>query len=106
MKNEVVHARIQSDIKKEAERILNTIGISMSQAIDLFLRQVALKKGIPFELNDEEKEPTEIETLAYIINSTDGMEPSSQAKKIIHLYTIGKIDLETAKKELLKQYHS
>ena len=106
MKNEVVHARIQSDIKKEAERILNTIGISMSQAIDLFLRQVALKKGIPFELNDEEKEPTEIETLAYIINSTDGVEPSHQAKKIIHLYAIGKIDLETAKKELLKQYHS
>ena len=104
MKNEVVHARIQSDIKNEAEMVLNTIGISMSQAIDLFLRQVALKKGIPFELNNEEKEPTEIETLAYIINSTDGVEPSPQAKKIIHLYARGDIDLDTAKYALLKEY--
>ena len=104
MKNEVVHARIQSDVKKDAERILNTIGISMSQAVDLFLRQVVLKKGFPFELNSEEKEPTEIESLAYIINSVDGVEPSPQAKKIIHLYAKGDIDLDTAKYALLKEY--
>ena len=52
------------------------------------------------------KEQTEIETLAYIINSVGGVEPSPQAKKIIHLYAIGEIDLETTKKKLLKEYHS
>lgn len=104
MRDEVIHARIQSDIKKDAERIFKMIGMSTSQAIDLFLRQVALKKGIPFELNVEEKEPTEIETLAYIINSTDGVEPSPEDKKIIHLYAKGDIDLDTAKYALLKRY--
>lgn len=104
MRDEVIHARIQSDVKNDAERILKAIGISMSQAIDLFLRQIALKKGVPFELNAEEKEPTEIETLAYIINSTDGVEPSPQDKKIIHLYARGDIDLDTAKYALLKRY--
>ena len=49
---------------------------------------------------------TEIESLAYIINSVVGVEPSIEAKKIIHLYAIGEIDLETAKKKLLKEYHS
>ena len=52
------------------------------------------------------KEQTEIETLAYIINSVDGVEPSPEAKKIIHLYATGEIDLDTAKYELLKEYHS
>lgn len=47
---------------------------------------------------------TDIESLAYLINSVDGVEPSPEAKKIIHLYSIGEIDLETAKKLLLKEY--
>ena len=49
---------------------------------------------------------TEIESLAYIINSVGGIEPPPQAKKIIHLYAIGEIDLDSAKKKLLKEYHS
>ena len=45
MKNEVVHARVQSNVKEESEKVLSVIGITLSQAIDLFLRQVILKKG-------------------------------------------------------------
>ncbi len=52
------------------------------------------------------KEQTEIETLAYIINSVGGVEPSHQAKKIIHLFATGEIDLDITKKKLLKEYHS
>lgn len=52
------------------------------------------------------KEQTDIESLAYIINSIGGVEPSPEAKKIIHLYATGEIDLDTAKKKLLKEYHS
>ena len=54
----------------------------------------------------KKRQQAEIESLAYIINSVEGVEPSKEVKKIIHLYAIGKIDLETAKKELLEQYHS
>ena len=96
MKNEVIHARISSDIKKECESILSNIGLSMSQAIDLYIRQIVLKKGIPFELNEIENE-TNAEQLAYIINSVDGGEVPPEAKKIIHLYSKGDIDIETAK---------
>ena len=51
MKSDVVHARIQSSVKSDSEKILKIIGISISQAIDLFLRQVILKKGLPFKLD-------------------------------------------------------
>ena len=36
MKSEVVHARVQSNVKEESEKVLSVIGITLSQAIDLF----------------------------------------------------------------------
>ena len=42
------------------------------------------------------EESTNIESLAHIINSVDGVEPSPEAKIIIHLYAIGEIDVETS----------
>lgn len=104
MKSEVVHARVQSDVKVESEKILNVVGISLSQAIDLFLRQVVLKKGLPFKLDSEKKEENDITKLAYLINTVDGNEPSLKAKKIINLYAKGDIDLETAKFALMRYY--
>ena len=104
MKSEVVHARVQSDVKVESEKILNVIGISLSQAIDLFLKQIVLKKGLPFKLDSEEKEETDISKLAYLINAVDGRDPSPKAKKIINLYARGDIDLDTAKFALLRSY--
>lgn len=104
MKSEVVHARVESSIKADSERILNIVGVSLSQAIDLFLRQVVLKKGLPFKLDSEEKPATDNEKLAYLINTVDGNEPSLKAKKIIHLYAVGDIDYETAKFALIRSY--
>ena len=105
MKNEVVHARIQESVKQDSERILSRVGVSMSQAIDLFLRQVILKKGIPFDLTDEENEECDqMEELAYIINSVDGKEPPEWAKKIIRLYSRGDIDYDTAVYAITKHY--
>ena len=54
------------------------------------------------KLDCEEKEETNIEKVAYLINTVDGEQPSPKAKKIIHLFATGEIDLETAKFALLK----
>ena len=45
-----VNVRIQENIKKQAEQILETIGISSATAIDMFYRQTILNNGIPFAL--------------------------------------------------------
>ncbi len=45
-----IQARIDPSIKKKAQTILNKLNISMSEAISLFLTQVSLNKGIPFEI--------------------------------------------------------
>ena len=45
-----VNARIQQDIKANAEAILSKMGIPRSVAIDMFYRQIILHNGIPFPL--------------------------------------------------------
>ena len=42
--------RINSEIKEQVTPILNTLGISLSEAVNMFLHQVKLHNGIPFDL--------------------------------------------------------
>jgi DNA-damage-inducible protein J len=48
MKIEVVRARIDEQLKLDAEKILDTLGLSSSVAINMLFRQIVLLKGLPF----------------------------------------------------------
>lgn len=45
-----VYTRVDPDTKEQAEKILNQLGIPMSNAIGIFLRQVVIQRGMPFEI--------------------------------------------------------
>ena len=45
-----VFARVEPDIKEQAEQILSELGIPMSNAVGMFLRQVVIQRGLPFEV--------------------------------------------------------
>lgn len=45
-----VYARVEPDIKEQAENVLEQLGIPMSNAVSMFLRQIVLQQGIPFEM--------------------------------------------------------
>lgn len=49
-KTATVRARIQPDLKKKAENVFRELGLSATQAITLFYKQVELRQGIPFDL--------------------------------------------------------
>lgn len=53
-----VYTRVDPETKKQAEAILNELGIPMSNAIAMFLRQVVLQHGIPFEMKLPVEKPT------------------------------------------------
>ena len=46
-----VSFRVDDDIKKKAERTFNDIGVSMSTAINIYLKAVVRENRIPFELS-------------------------------------------------------
>lgn len=45
-----LYARIEPDVKEQAESILSTLGIPVSNAINMFYKQIILQRGIPFEM--------------------------------------------------------
>ena len=45
-----VFARVEPEVKEQAEEILDRLGIPMSNAVGMFLRQITLQRGIPFEI--------------------------------------------------------
>jgi len=49
-KTATIQARINPDLKKKAQKILNKLNLSMSEAISLYLTQVTLHQGIPFDI--------------------------------------------------------
>jgi len=50
MKTSVIHTRIDSSLKAGAESILEKIGLTSSEAVRLFYRQIELNQGIPFDV--------------------------------------------------------
>jgi len=50
MKNAVINARIESELKVDVESILKNLGLSATQAINMFYQQIKMHNGIPFEV--------------------------------------------------------
>ena len=48
MKTSVVHARIEPQTKQKAEGILRELGLTPTEAIRIFYRQISLRGGLPF----------------------------------------------------------
>lgn len=45
-----LYARIEPEVKEQAENILAALGIPVSNAINMFYKQIILQRGLPFEL--------------------------------------------------------
>lgn len=49
-KTDTLHIRVEPSVKQKAEETLNELGLSITEAINVFLNQVILNDGIPFEI--------------------------------------------------------
>ena len=59
---ETTSIKLDVEIKAKAKEIFKELGITMGEAVNIFLNQVALHKGLPFEVkipNDETKQAIE-----------------------------------------------
>lgn len=58
-----LYVRIEPEIKEQAEKILSTLGIPASNAINMFYKQVILHRGLPFEVKIPDRTSTDISML-------------------------------------------
>jgi DNA-damage-inducible protein J len=50
MKTSIVHARIEPKTKQKAEGVLRKLGLTPTEAIRIFYRQISLRGGLPFPI--------------------------------------------------------
>ncbi len=72
----MIRARTEPNLKQEVEKILAMLGVSASDAINIFYRQIVLNKGIPFNIMLEEDD---IKALYTEVHTDD------QLKSMLHL---------------------
>lgn len=91
-----VFARVEPQIKKQAEIVLNQLGIPMSNAVGMFLRQVIIHRGIPFEMKLPSKKP-------FVINEHTKEELDAEIAKGMEDIEKGRVYSE---KEVLEELHN
>jgi len=52
--NTNINIRVDSNVKNRAQDVFSALGLDMTSAINIFLRQAIRKNGIPFELIADE----------------------------------------------------
>ena len=49
-KTEMIRARMEPDLKRQAEALFSELGLSTTEAITLFYKQVTVYRGLPFDV--------------------------------------------------------
>jgi len=55
-KTSTLHVRMEPSIKKKAEKVLKDLGLTSSEAINMFYTQICIQSAIPFEIKNNKKE--------------------------------------------------
>lgn len=63
-KTSSIHIRVEPQVKEEVERILNTLGMTPTEAINIYLKQIILNSGIPFEIKAPQFSDEMLEAIA------------------------------------------
>lgn len=91
-----VYARIDTNLKEKAENILQQLGISPSNAIQMLYSQIVLTRGMPLDLHLPTKKPTSVggmsreELDAEIMTGINSLKSGTT-------YTADEVDAELAK---------
>lgn len=76
-KTSSMHIRIEQDTKKEVEKILKNLGMTATEAINIYLRQIILHSGIPFEI----KTPKYSDDMLEAITEAEEMKKNPKKQK-------------------------
>ena len=64
VKSANLYARIEPDVKEQAESILSALGIPASNAINMFYKQIILNRGLPCEVKIPMSRPADVSELS------------------------------------------
>ena len=62
-KSSSVYTIVEPELKEQVEQVLSKLGIPMANAINLFMHQIVLHKGIPFDVKIPQRIPLDYSAL-------------------------------------------
>ena len=65
-KSSSIYTRVEPELKEQVEQVLSKLGIPMANAINLFLYQVVLQDGIPFDVKLPKRKPLDYSTIPQV----------------------------------------
>jgi addiction module RelB/DinJ family antitoxin len=80
-KTDAMYMRIDASLKAQAEEILSRLGMSPSDAVNIFLSQVVLNNGLPFEVKIPK--PSKEEALAQLMSELKKGADSAQNEPLM-----------------------
>lgn len=78
-----ISVRVEDDVKKSAESILSQLGLSLSTATNVFLRQVILHNGLPFAVELEQPNAETIAAMEDVLNNRNLSESFSNVHDLM-----------------------
>lgn len=96
MKDAILHTRVDGNDKSQAEAILKDLGLDLSVAVDLYLKQIIKAKGLPFAVSKEER-------MIENVKATLAMEGLYLTEEDIEMLRAYKCDNSDSDKEILKE---
>ena len=96
MKTVQINIRANKDIKQKAEKIFNSLGLTNSQAVNLFYNQVVLNDAIPFELKLPKSKKPNKETLKAFsdVDNNIGVTSHDSAESMFEAFGVNVKDLK------------
>jgi addiction module RelB/DinJ family antitoxin len=86
-KNTTINLRVDSEIKEQAAEILESLGLTLSEAFNLLLHQVRIVRGLPFEIKQR---------LPYELDDGHG----SYVCEYGHIHSYAKFDFDAVEREI------
>ena len=62
-KSSSIYTRVDPELKEQVERVLFRLGLPMANAINLYLHQIVIHNGLPFELKLPKNKPLDYSTM-------------------------------------------
>lgn len=59
-----LYVRLEPGLKEQAEAVLEQLGMPVSNAVNIFLKQVVMQRGIPFDVKLPAGKPVEMASLS------------------------------------------
>ena len=97
-KDSTISLRIDSELKKDVENILNSLGIPMTTAITMYFNQIRLNNGIPFTPSIPKPKAYEDYTDEELYTLCE-----NGAKDLYNKKTTNSVDFEKQMKEKMKR---